>query len=54
MPQANCMLDASPKSLLVTVEMQPEADQERLETVVAEHLQRFGFRETLVFEWQHV
>jgi hypothetical protein len=31
--------------------MPDDADQARIEKVVEEHLQRFGFRETLVFDW---
>jgi hypothetical protein len=37
--------------LAVSVEIHEGADQERIEKVVEEHLQRFGFRETLVFRW---
>ena len=49
--QARCVLVASPETLAVSVEIQEGADQERIEKVVEEHLQRFGFRETLVFQW---
>jgi len=51
MTQATCTLNTSPSTLSVHVEMQDEADQSRLESVVAEHLQRFGFKEELVFPW---
>jgi uncharacterized protein len=51
LPQARCVLKAGPAALAVTVEVQEGADQDRTEKVVEEHLQRFGFRETLVFEW---
>jgi len=49
--QAKCILHAGPETLGVRLEMPEDADQERMERVVAEHLQRFGFREVLVFEW---
>lgn len=51
MTQAICTLATSPAVLSVRVEMQDDADQPRLEQVVAEHLQRFGFKEELVFSW---
>jgi hypothetical protein len=51
LPQAQCVLSASPDALDVKLNLPDDADQTRVETVVAEHLQRFGFRETLVFEW---
>jgi hypothetical protein len=49
--QAKCVLNAGPEVLGVRLEMPDETDQGRMEQVVAEHLQRFGFREVLVFEW---
>jgi hypothetical protein len=51
LPTARCTLEPGTAELLVTVIMTAEADQDRMEQVVAEHLQRFGFRETLVFDW---
>jgi hypothetical protein len=51
LPEARCVLVASPEMLAVSVEIHEGADQERIEKVVEEHLQRFGFRETLVFRW---
>ncbi len=46
-----CLLKARPEVLDVELEMPEDVDQSRMETVVAEHLQRFGFKETLVFDW---
>ena len=46
-----CLLKPSAQSLAVELEMPEDVDQSRMETVVAEHLQRFGFKETLVFDW---
>ena len=41
--------DATTLHIVVTTE---EADSiERLETVVADHIKRFAFREELVFDW---
>ncbi len=51
LPQARCVLSASPETLGVKLAMPEDADQDRMERVVAEHLQRFGFREELVFAW---
>jgi len=53
LPQAVCVLTASDVELGVRLEMQDEADEGRMEKVVEEHLQRFGFREELVFVWTH-
>ena len=46
-----CILDADDVALKVRLEMPPDGDQDRLQKVVEDHLQRFAFRETLVFAW---
>ena len=46
-----CILDADESELAVRLEMAPDADEARLQKVVEDHLQRFAFRETLVFVW---
>jgi len=51
LPKAIVTLMPSPAALSVYIEVQEPADQPQMEEVVAEHLQRFGFRETLVFNW---
>jgi hypothetical protein len=51
LPQAACLMEASPETLAVRLEIADEADRARIEKVVEEHLQRFGFREVLSFEW---
>lgn len=51
LPKAHCVLDAKADGLAIRLEMPDDADQDRVEQVVAEHLQRFGFREELVFAW---
>ena len=51
LPTALCTLDATSESLLVRLDMQEGADEARLRSVVEEHLQRFGFKEELVFAW---
>ena len=48
---AKCLLAVEAAQLKVRLELEETADQDRMERVVAEHLQRFGFRETLVFNW---
>ncbi|AUW58142.1 DUF2218 domain-containing protein [Sphingobium sp. SCG-1] len=52
-PNAVATMEAQPASLLVTVEA-PEAETvERMKGVVADHLNRFAFREApLPFDWQ--
>ena len=52
LPAAVCTLDAGAALLKVRVEVPEDGDLTRMEGVVAEHLQRFGFRETLVFDWK--
>ncbi len=50
MSAAVCTLDAAPGAL--TLQLEAPADQiERMEGVVAEHLQRFAFREELQIDW---
>jgi hypothetical protein len=45
------VLDADPEGL--GLQLTAEADNlERMEGVVADHLQRFAFREDLVFDWK--
>lgn len=44
-------LSASGTSLAVTVRDREEAGLGKLEQVVADHLRRFAFRETLEFDW---
>lgn len=45
-------LTAEPDHLLVTITAGNADDLPRLETVLANHLVRFAFREELVFDWQ--
>lgn len=52
LPFGLCELTADETALEVRLTPEPEADVERFQTVVAEHLQRFGHRETLVFDWR--
>ena len=52
LPKAVCTLNASPTTLNVQVATFDQEDQAHMLEVVAEHLQRFGFREQLVFNWQ--
>ena len=51
LPKAIVQLMPSPTALSVYLEVAAAEDQARMEEVVAEHLQRFGFKETLVFNW---
>ena len=51
LPAAKCDLRASATTLTVRLELQEDADEARMRKVLEEHLQRFGFREELVFIW---
>lgn len=50
---ATCTFDASPDTLLLRVEAAPD-EISRLEEVVAKHLERFAFRETLEIRWSRI
>jgi hypothetical protein len=52
LPLGRCILDAAAETLSVRLEPSPDADLERFESVVADHLSRFAFREELAFDWQ--
>ncbi len=52
LPMGPCVLDASPEALTLTLETDDAADLDRFEAVVADHVQRFAFRETLAFDWR--
>ena len=46
-------MKAEPEALVVTIEPKADADVERFKQVVADHLDRFAFREApLTFDWQ--
>jgi len=45
------ILDADPEGLGLRLTAEP-ADLERMQGVVAAHLERFAFRESLVFDWK--
>lgn len=52
MPNTVCELRACPKTLEVELQLGEGEDSGRIETVVEEHLKRFGFREELQFAWK--
>lgn len=52
LPMGRCDLTADEATLTVRLTGKPDADMDRFKTVVAEHLQRFGHRETLAFDWR--
>ncbi len=45
------ILDADPEGLGLRLTAEPD-NLERMESVVADHLKRFAFREELVFDWK--
>ena len=51
MSAAVLILDADAEGLGLQLTAAPE-DVERMEGVIAAHLQRFAFRETLAFDWK--
>ncbi|MER9756552.1 DUF2218 domain-containing protein [Mesorhizobium sp. M0166] len=46
------VLDADQAALHIAVTTDEAGSLERLETVVAEHIKRFAFREELAFDWK--
>lgn len=52
-PMGPIRMEAEAEALIVTIEPTPDADVERFKQVVADHLDRFAFREApLTFEWK--
>lgn len=52
-PMGPIRMKAEPEALVVTIEPKADADVERFKQVVADHLDRFAFREApLTFDWQ--
>jgi hypothetical protein len=49
-----CILDADEATLNLRLEIPSDGDEARLQKVVEDHIQRFAFRETLVFAWNSV
>ncbi|UDL90978.1 DUF2218 domain-containing protein [Mesorhizobium sp. PAMC28654] len=45
------VMDADATTLHIVVTTEEAGSIERLETVVADHIKRFAFREELVFDW---
>ncbi|CAN7579037.1 DUF2218 domain-containing protein [Mesorhizobium sp. LjRoot246] len=46
------VLDADASALHITVSTDEAGSIERLESVVADHIKRFAFREELTFDWK--
>lgn len=52
-PMGSIHMEAQPEALLVSLAPNPDADVDRFKQVVADHLDRFAFREApLPFNWQ--
>ena len=52
-PMGLIRMEATPEALMVTLEPKADADIEKFKQVVADHLDRFAFREApLPFVWQ--
>jgi hypothetical protein len=52
-PFGRCHLAATDDELSLHNTAATEAELQRLDEVIASHLQRFAFRETLTITWQH-
>ena len=52
LPQGRTVLDADAAALRIAVTADDAEALERLETVVADHIKRFAFREELSFDWK--
>ena len=46
------VMDADASVLRITVSTEEGGSLERLESVVADHIKRFAFREELTFDWK--
>ncbi len=51
-PFGLCALAADEAALRISLHAEAQAELGRLQEVVTSHLVRFGFRETLVVDWQ--
>ena len=51
LPMGPCVLDADETKLVIVVSADDAESLPRFEGVVAEHINRFAFRETLTFDW---
>ncbi|WP_066700321.1 DUF2218 domain-containing protein [Sphingobium amiense] len=52
-PMGALRMEAQADALIVTLDPTPEADVERFKQVVADHLDRFAFKEApLAFDWK--
>jgi len=51
LPGTACLLEATAEELKIRLDVDAGGDAMRMRQVVEEHLQRFGFREELVFLW---
>lgn len=54
LPQATCMLAASPEGLTVRLDLTEGADESHLHRIVEEHIRRFAVHEELTFVWNLV
>ncbi|MEQ1939018.1 DUF2218 domain-containing protein [Mesorhizobium sp. CN5-321] len=52
LPAGRAVMDADASVLHIAVTTQDAGSLERLETVVADHIKRFAFREALDFAWK--
>ena len=53
LPMGALRMDAQAEALVVTLDPAPDADVERFKQVVADHLDRFAFKEApLAFDWK--
>jgi hypothetical protein len=51
LPFGPLVMEAGSDELTVTLETEDAAAFDRFETVVADHIKRFAFREELTFDW---
>jgi len=51
LPACKCILDAEGTVLKVRLELADAGDEAQMQKVVEEHIKRFAFSETLVFDW---
>lgn len=51
-PFGNCRMNADETTLHIRCESPGEAEEQRLKTVIEDHLKRFAFRENLELVWR--
>jgi hypothetical protein len=52
LPMGPLVMDAAPEELVISLTTNDAASLDRFEAVVADHINRFAFREELKYDWR--